>query len=338
MDHGVQYRHLHLSFAAPGVLEVRLNRPHKRNAFDARHWQELGHAFARVIPRMRKARCVLLTGAGPIFSAGIDLASMAGGIGGAVTAGISIGDGEADEEEEEEDAVVARAAAVLREGGYWQASWKALSDCRKPVVCAIHGGCYGAALELVCYADVRFCTRNCVFAAPEVDLGFAADIGGNQLFPKIVGNQSYVRELQLSGRTFGADEALRMGLVSRILPGADELRAASCALAESIAKKSPVATMGVKTMLNYARDHSLEDSLAFSLTWNAAMIQTRDTARAGMAFVTKTEAVFPDAPVLVKDASDNNDGVAPGSSEDEEAAGQPQQGRKKKTTETKAKL
>ena len=65
MDHGVQYRHLHLSFAAPGVLEVRLNRPHRRNAFDARHWQELGHAFARVIPRMRKARCVLLTGSKP---------------------------------------------------------------------------------------------------------------------------------------------------------------------------------------------------------------------------------------------------------------------------------
>ena len=137
-----------------------------------------------------------------------------------------------------------------------------------------------------------------------MDTGGDFKLMGPALFPKVVGNQSYVRELQLSGRKFGADEALRMGLVSRVLSGAAELRAASCALAESIAKKSPVATMGVKTMLNYARDHSLEDSLAFSLTWNAAMIQTQDTTRAGMAFVTKTDAVFPDAPVLVKDASD----------------------------------
>ena len=59
--------------------------------------------------------------------------------------------------------------------------------------------------------------------------------------------------------------------------------------------------MGVKKMLNYARDHSLEDSLDFSLTWNAAMIQTNDTKIAGMAFIAKQVPEFPDAPPHVPD-------------------------------------
>ncbi len=299
------YRHLRLRRPAPGVLEVRLDRPRKRNAFNARHWAELGHCFRHLVPRCPQARVVLLTASGPIFSAGIDLADVVagGGIGGAVLAdadgggggGGGGGDGDGD------DPVVRVAASVLREGGNWQRCWQSLTDCSKPVVTAIQGGCYGAALELVCYADVRFASADCVFQAPEVDLGFAADIGGNQMFPKIVGNQSAVRELQLSGRRFSAREALDFGLVSRVLPDADSLREAALALAQTIAAKSPVATMGVKKMLNYARDHSLEDSLAFSLTWNAAWIQTKDTQRAGMAFLAKQPATFPDAPLHVPD-------------------------------------
>ena len=291
------YRHLSLVRPAPGVLEVRLDRPNKRNAFDARYWAEIGHCFRHLVPHCPAARVVLLTAAGPIFSAGIDLASIVagGGIGGAVlTADGNGGD-------DNDDPVVRVAASVLREGGNWQRCWQSLTDCSKPVVTAIQGGCYGAALELVCYADVRFASADCVFQAPEVDLGFAADIGGNQMFPKIVGNQSAVRELQLSGRRFSASEALEFGLVSRVLPDADSLRAAALSLAQMIAAKSPVATMGVKKMLNYARDHSLEDSLAFSLTWNAAMIQTKDTQRAGMAFMAKQTPAFPDAPLHVPD-------------------------------------
>ena len=69
-------------------------------------------------------------------------------------------------------------------------------------------------------------------------------------------------------------------------------------LASSIAAKSPVAVHGVKKMLNFSRDHSVHDSLAYGLTWNAAMIQTNDVRTAGRAFATKTAPVFPDAPAF----------------------------------------
>ena len=108
---------------------------------------------------------VLLTAAGPIFSAGIDLASIVagGGIGGAVL--VNGDDGNGDGDNDKDDPVVRVAASVLREGGNWQRCWQSLTECSKPVVTAIQGGCYGAALELVCYADVRFASADCVFQA-----------------------------------------------------------------------------------------------------------------------------------------------------------------------------
>ena len=278
------YQHITLKYPAPGVLELQMNRPKKRNAFNRRHYLEIGHAFAHVIPSLTKCRCVLLTGAGTIFSAGIDLGSMSSdGIGGAVQGAGST------------DGVVARATDVLKHGGQWQQAHIAINKCKKPVICAIQKGCYGAALEMIAFADIRFCTADCIFQAPEVDLGFAADIGGLQMLPKIIGNDSLLRELVLTGRRFDAAEAYKFGLVSRICSDYADLMRQSLEVATQIALKSPVATQGVKTMLNYTRDHTVLDSMDFGLTWNAAFIQTNDTKIAGRAFMEKKKPLFPDA-------------------------------------------
>ena len=288
-QHNNSYHHIKLSFPAPGVLELQMNRPKKRNAFNVRHYTEIGHFFTHVAPALTQCRCILLTGAGPIFSAGIDLAGISeGGIGNVSSAGRS----------PNADPIIKKAAGVLRNGGVWQRCHLAIHKCRKPVVCAIQKGCYGAALEMVCFADIRMCTSDCVFQAPEVDLGFAADVGGNQMLPKIIGNDSLLRELCLTGRTFGSQEAFSFGLVSRVCKDHQELSQHALQVATVIAAKSPVATQGVKTMLNYTRDHSVEDSMVFGLAWNASMIQSNDTKIAGMAFMQKQVPVFPDAPVL----------------------------------------
>ena len=286
-NHG--YKHILLNFIAPGVLELRMNRPNKRNAFNQCHYLEIGHAFTHVIPILTECRCVLLTGSGSIFSSGIDLAGMAsGGIGGAVTSF------------ESTDKTIARAAGVLSSGGLWQQSHLAINTCKKPVVAAIQKGCYGAALEMISFVDIRFCTKNCIFQAPEVDLGFAADVGGNQMLPKIIGNDSLLRELCLTGRKFNAQEAYKFGLVSRICDDYKDLMKQAIEVATLIASKSPIATQGVKTMLNYTRDHTLHDSMNFGLVWNAAFIQTNDTNLAGKAFMEKKQAIFPNSPVLNK--------------------------------------
>lgn len=225
-----------------GVVEVRLDRPAKRNAMNKRLWQEVGHIFSQIIPHDSTCRCVVLTGSGKVFSSGIDLSSM--GL-------AAMGDGESD--------AAQRGMRVLREGGEWQAAWQSLNNCRVPVIAAVHGGCYGAALELIAWADVRMCTEDTTsgltfasnkgsslsvtltpislyrFRAPEVDIGLAADIGGNQMLPKIIGNDSLLRELMLSGRSMDAFEALRFGLVSRILKDQETLMVSphSCSVGRS---------------------------------------------------------------------------------------------------------
>lgn len=86
--------------------------------------------------------------------------------------------------------------------------------CRVPVICAMYGYCIGMGIDISCACDIRICSKDTKFAAKEIDIGICADIGHIQRFQKIVGNDSWVRELTFTGRFFGADEALGNGFVS----------------------------------------------------------------------------------------------------------------------------
>lgn len=100
---------------------------------------------------------------------------------------------------------------------------------------------------------------------------------------QIVGNESLCRELAYTGRTFGASEAARMGLVSRTLGPASKRKdvvEASLLTAAEIAAHSPVAVFGTKRNLIYGRDHSVEDGLEYAATWSGAALQSEDLGRA----------------------------------------------------------
>ena len=91
---------------------------------------------------------------------------------------------------------------------------------------------------------------------------------------------------------------MRIGFVSRLCESREALLTDGAALAAEIAGKSPVALLGVKTLLNYARDHSVDESLEYAITWNQAMLQTADMATAAMAKLAKQRATFDDLPEL----------------------------------------
>lgn len=95
-----------------------------------------------------------------------------------------------------------------------------------------------------------------------------------------------------TGRSFTAAEAQALGLLSRVLPTPDAALAAAEALAAEIASKSPVAVVGTKVNLNYARDHSTRDALDYITTWNAGMLQTQDVERSVVAAMSKGKAEF----------------------------------------------
>merc|ERR1712107_761104 len=91
----------------------------------------------------------------------------------------------------------------------------------------------------------------------EVNIGLAADLGTLQRLPKVVGNESTVRELALSGRRMAAAEARELGLVTRIFPSRETCLAEARGIARQIADKSPIAVMATKASLNYSRDHTV---------------------------------------------------------------------------------
>lgn len=127
----------------------------------------------------------------------------------------------------------------------------------QPVIAAVHGLAFGLAVDALCATDVRWAAADAAFSIKEVDVGLAADIGTLARVPRLVGNASLLHELALSGRTFGADEARALGLVSRVVRGSRaEVVRAALEFAAEVAGKSPVAVVGTKRFIAHALDHS----------------------------------------------------------------------------------
>lgn len=162
----------------------------------------------------------------------------------------------------------------------------------KPVACVLHGICFGLAIDLSSCADVRFATADARFAVKEVDIGIAADVGTLTRLPKIVGSHSWVKDVALTARVFGAEEALRVGFVSAVAPNKNGALDMALQWAVTVAGKSPVAVQGTKELLNYSRDHNTEEGLRYTAVWNSAALQTADVAASLKATREKTKPRF----------------------------------------------
>ncbi|WP_199052684.1 crotonase/enoyl-CoA hydratase family protein [Aquitalea sp. ASV15] len=257
------------------VALVRFNRADKANALNQAMWLEL-QAVMEWADAEPTVRAVVLAGQGRHFCSGIDLAMLMG-----------IQSVIADDCEGRKREKLRRLILQLQD------TVSSLENCRKPVVAAIHGACLGGGLDIALAADFRFAAADAVFGVREVDIGMVADVGTLQRLPDVVG-QGVAREMALTGRDVGAEEALAIRLVNRVLPDADSVLAAALESARLMASKSPLAVRGSKEMLNYARDHSVADSLNHVATWNAAMLLSEDIQQAGMAMMTRQAASFRD--------------------------------------------
>ncbi len=257
------------------IATVRLNRPEKANAMNAAMWQDIRKAFEWV-DATPEARVAVLQGEGKYFTAGIDLQMMMG-------LGVQIAD-DCDGRMREK---LRRLILDLQD------TLTSLERCRKPVLAAIAGGCIGGGIDLITCADMRYASSDAFFTIKEIDIGMVADVGTLQRLPKLIG-QGITRELAYTGRKFDATEAQGMGLVNRVFESREALYAGVQAIAAEIAAKSPLSIRGTKEMLNYARDHSVADSLNFIATWNAAMLQSKDLMEAMSSSMTKRVPSFKD--------------------------------------------
>ena len=273
-DSAMVYETLTISLSEH-IATIRLNRPDKANAMNLAMWHDIRKAF-KWVDATAEARVAILEGEGKLFTSGIDLQMMMG-----------MGD-------QIQNDCEARTRENLRQVILdLQDTLTSLERCRKPVLAAVHGACIGGGIDLICCADMRYCSADATFSIKEIDIGMTADVGTLQRLPKLVG-EGMARELAYTGRKFDAAEALGMRLVNRVFDTREALQQGVREIATTIAAKSPLSIRGVKEMITYARDHSVADGLNYVATWNAAMLLSNDLQEAMMANMGKRKPEFKD--------------------------------------------
>lgn len=254
------------------VAEISLNRPEALNTMNDDFWAELPEII-QALDSDGSVRVVILCSQGKHFTAGMDL-SVFDSLGG-------------DPSHE-----TARAAEKSRR---WilglQATFTAFENARMPVISAIQGACIGGGVDMICASDMRFCTSNAYFNIKETALGITADVGTLQRIQHVMPS-GLARELAYSSRNMDAQEAQSCGFVNKVYTDQEEMLTAVRALATDIADHSPLAVHGTKAMLNYSRDHSVQDSLNHMATWQAGMLQATDTQEAMRANKEKRDPKF----------------------------------------------
>jgi enoyl-CoA hydratase/carnithine racemase len=202
---------------AEAVARLRLSNPERRNALD----HEILDGLAEALPRLNRGietRCVLITGAPPVFSAGYDIASIPG-----------------ETFERDAEALVAHP---------FHAALEKIAKHPWPTVAAINGHCLGGGLELAITCDLRICASGAKLGMPPAKLGLIYGHTGLRKFLDTVG-LARTKELFLTGRNFEAMKAERFGLVNEVVSD-ERLEAESVALAAEIAANAPLSMRGNK--------------------------------------------------------------------------------------------
>jgi len=247
---------------ADAVATVTVNRPEKLNALTDAVVTEL-HDAARALRADPAVRGVIVTGAGPkAFVAGADIGELG-----------------------RLDVAGARARALAG-----QAMVAAFETMGKPVVAAVNGFALGGGCELAMACHLRIAAENAKFGQPEVKLGLIAGYGGTQRLARLVG-KGRALHLLLTGETIDAQEAYRIGLVTKVVP-AEQLLAEATGVLRTILANGPVAVALTLDAVERGLGMSLADGLAVEADLFALAAATEDMKEGTKAFVEKRAAKF----------------------------------------------
>lgn len=247
------------------IADVRLNRADKMNAIDPAMFSEIGAAIDALADR-KDVRCVVLSGAGKAFCAGLDMASMAAG-----------GSGTGADRNAQ--------GSILPQHVTW--GWRNLP---MPVIAAVHGVAFGGGFQIMSGADIRIAAPGTRFAIRETYWGLVPDMAGFAIWRGLV-RDDVLRELVYTAREFDADEALHHGFITRI---ADDPHAAAMEMATAIAARSPHAIRGAKRLCNMAHDTDPRTMLEAETHEQMAVIGKPNMMEAVAANMSKRAAVFAD--------------------------------------------
>ena len=238
------------------IAHITLNRPAEFNSMNLDFWQEFPSVIT-AINNSGNARVIVVSSTGKHFCAGMDLSVFT-------------------EAKPDKHLELGRKHEKLRRMVLQlQACFNLMEQARIPVLMAIQGACIGGAVDMIAAADCRYCTKDAFFSIEETKLGITADLGTLQRLPKLI-STGLVKELAYTGRKMPANEAQAVGLVNNVFDDQQTMLNAVMAIAKEIAARSPLAVMGCKVMINYAQNHSINDSLDYMSVWQSAMYQPQN--------------------------------------------------------------
>lgn len=253
-------------------IVITLNRPEKRNALTIEMIEAVSSAV-RSTDANPDTRAIIVEANGPTFSAGIDIMALAG----------------------------VRASAGAQHPGRWlrriseqlQHALNTIEATETPVIGALQGRVMGLGLELALCFDLRVAADDVELSIPETRLGLVADVGGTTRLSRTVG-PSRAKDMLMTARSVGAEEALGWGLINRIASAA-ELHAAALDLARQIAQNAPLAAGMAKLIIDQGDGLDKHTQMALERWAQSQLITTSDVAEAMTAFMEKRSPEFKGA-------------------------------------------
>jgi enoyl-CoA hydratase len=241
------------------VVIVRLNRPYAKNALNSELMREMMDHL-RVLDHDRDVGCFVITGSEHFFSAGADIKEM------------------------QEKSYI----DMFHEDFF--SGWDAFSALRTPKIAAVAGFAFGGGCELAMMCDMIFAADTARFGQPEITIGVMTGMGGSQRLTKLVG-KAKAMDMILSGRSMGADEAERTGLVARVMPAAS-LMTETLNAARIIASYGKPAAMAAREAVNRALELGLQEGILFERRTFHALFATEDQKEGMRAFAEKRQPKF----------------------------------------------
>jgi cyclohexa-1,5-dienecarbonyl-CoA hydratase len=247
------------------VCVLTLNRPDKLNALS----NDLIAALMQALDSIEldpSARAIVITGAGRAFSAGADIAAF----------------------QRHMRAGPAEAIVHFMRPGHQMT--RRVESFPKPIIAAVNGFAFGGGCELVESTHIALAADTAMFSKAEINIGIMPTFGGTQRLPRNVGRKA-ATELILSGRSFDAAEAARLGLVNRVVPGGEVLQQA-IALADELATKPPLTLAAALSAIHRGMDAAIDDGLAIEEAAFARIVPTHDANEGVAAFLEKRKPRF----------------------------------------------
>ncbi|HZY97528.1 MAG TPA: enoyl-CoA hydratase-related protein [Candidatus Cybelea sp.] len=242
---------------------ITFNRPGVLNALRGRLLDEVSEALVEM-ERNESVRAIVITGAGEkAFAAGADISELN---------------------------ALATAGSGADQARLGQALTRQIERLRKPVIMAVNGFALGGGCEIAMAGDILIASENAKFGQPEVNLGLIPGYGGSQRTTRLIG-KGMATYLCITGEMIDAQEALRIGLVQRVVPLADLMNEAK-RIAMMIASKAPLAIAACKRVINNGAHLSIDDALELEALEFGTLVDTEDIKEGTGAFLEKRKPVW----------------------------------------------